>query len=230
VKGCVYRAAVFDVNLSREHQEQDDAQLEKQARDIIEGKKRVKRRGFDLGSDESGSDDEDADRRRRKSIKKPRFDDGKLEGISSFIILPRLSMRFPLIPSLTGGDVDPSAFLSAYHSNLEDTEPLFPVDEDSQMAERGDEEDEDDGNSDGDPKKTVSRAEIEAQVRKAAREKVAFPISEWHDDEWLLIRSTSRNTMRSIRLILRIPVSWIGIRMTTSLPCAPAKLRRGLLE
>jgi len=45
----------------------------------------VKRRGIDLGSDDSGSEDDDADRRRRKSIKKPRFDDGKLEGISSSI-------------------------------------------------------------------------------------------------------------------------------------------------
>lgn len=87
----------FDLNLSREHQEQDDAQLEKQVKDVVEGKKRVKRRGLDLGSDESGSEDEDADRLRRKSIKKPRFDDGKLEGISSSIIIPQLSMRFPLI-------------------------------------------------------------------------------------------------------------------------------------
>ena len=49
----------------------------------MEGKKRVKRRGIDLGSDDSDPEDEDADRRRRKSIKKPRFDDGKLEGIGS---------------------------------------------------------------------------------------------------------------------------------------------------
>lgn len=93
----MYCATFFDLDLSREHQEQDDAQLEKQARDIIEGKKRAKRRGFDLGSDESGSEDEDADRRRRKSIKKPRFDDGRLEGIGSSIIIPQLSMRFSLI-------------------------------------------------------------------------------------------------------------------------------------
>ena len=93
----MYYATFLDLNLSREHQEQDDAQLEKQAKDIVEGKKRAKRRGFDLGSEESGSEDEDADRRRRKSIKKPRFDDGKLEGIGSSIIVPRLSMRFPLI-------------------------------------------------------------------------------------------------------------------------------------
>ena len=76
------------VGYSREHQEQDDAQLEKQAKDIIEGKKRVKRRGIDLGSDESGSEDEDEDRRRRKSIKRLRFDDGKLEGIGSSTVLP----------------------------------------------------------------------------------------------------------------------------------------------
>jgi len=31
----------------------------------------------------------------------------------------------------------------------------------------------------------------------------------------------------SIRLIPQIPVSWRGIRMTTSLPCEPAKLARG---
>ena len=56
----------------------------------MEGKKRVKRRGIDLGSDDSDPEDEDADRRRRKSIKKPRFDDGKLEGIGS----PSLSLHF----------------------------------------------------------------------------------------------------------------------------------------
>lgn len=50
----------------------------------------MKRRGIDLGSDDSDPEDEDADRRRRKSIKKPRFDDGKLEGIGS----PSLSLHF----------------------------------------------------------------------------------------------------------------------------------------
>lgn len=71
--------------------------------------------------------------------------------------------------------MDPSAFLRAYHSNLEDNEPLFPVDEDLQMAERDDEEDED---GDGESEEMISTREIEAQVRKAAREKVAFPVSE----------------------------------------------------
>lgn len=74
---------------------------------------------------------------------------------------------------LTGGDVDPSAFLKAYHSNLEDTEPLTFVGEDSQMAEHGDDEDDDD---DGEPNETISAREIEAQIRKAAREKVMFPV------------------------------------------------------
>ena len=73
----------------------------------------------------------------------------------------------------TGGDVDPSAFLRTYHGSLEDTEPLFPADEDSQMAEREDEDDEDDDNDDGEgPRETISTREIEAQVRKAAKEKV----------------------------------------------------------
>jgi hypothetical protein len=81
----------------REHQEQDDAHLEKQAKDITEGKKKGKRRGLDLEFDESGSEDEDEDRRRRKSIKKPRFDDGKLEGIGPSIIISPLLTYFPLI-------------------------------------------------------------------------------------------------------------------------------------
>jgi len=73
-----------------------------------------------------------------------------------------------------GGDVDPSAFLKAYNSNLEDTEPLFPVDEDSQMAERDDEEEEDD---EGELRETISAREIEAQVRRAVKEKVMFRAS-----------------------------------------------------
>jgi len=86
----------LDLNSSREHQEQDDAQHEKRMKEITEGKKRVKRRGIDLGSDESGSEDEDADRRRRKSIKKPRFDDGKLEGIGLSIVISLLLTCLPL--------------------------------------------------------------------------------------------------------------------------------------
>ena len=42
------------------------------------------------------------------------------------------------------------------------------------MAER-DDEDEDEG--DGEPEETISRREIEAQIRKAAREKVGFRAS-----------------------------------------------------
>jgi len=175
----------IDTILPREHQEEDDAKFEKQARDIVEGKKRVKRRGFDLGSDESGSDDEDADRRRRKSIKKPRFDDGKLEGIGSSIIIA----TFDPVPSdtlPTGGDVDPSAFLRAYNSNLEDTEVLFPVDEDSQMAERDDDDDDDeDEDDDGEPRETISTRDIEAQVRKAAREKVPSVLNFRSAQQWM---------------------------------------------
>lgn len=75
---------------------------------------------------------------------------------------------------LTDGDVDPSAFLEAYNKSLEDTETLFPVDEDSQMAERDEDEDED---GDGEPRETISRREVEAQIRKAAKEKVVFRVS-----------------------------------------------------
>lgn len=75
---------------------------------------------------------------------------------------------------LTGGDVDPSAFLKVYNGNLEDTEPVLPADEDSPMAERDDEDEDED---DGEPEETISRREIEAQIRKAAREKVGFRAS-----------------------------------------------------
>ena len=127
--------------------------------------------------------------------------------------------------SLAGGDVDPRAFLRVYNNNLEDTESLFPVDEDSQMGERGDEDDEDE--DDGQPGETISTREIEAQVRKAAREKVIFTASERRNDGRKLTRLIPRNTTRSIRLIPRTPVIWMGIRTRMSLPCAPVKLRRG---
>ena len=48
------------------------------------------------------------------------------------------------------------------------------MDEDSQMAERDDEED---GDDDDEPAETISRREIEAQIRKAAKEKVVFQTS-----------------------------------------------------
>lgn len=48
------------------------------------------------------------------------------------------------------------------------------MDEDSQMAERGDEEDDDE---DEELRETISAREIEAQVRKAAKEKVVFRLS-----------------------------------------------------
>ena len=83
---------------------------------------------------------------------------------------------------LLGGDVDPTAFLRTYTNSLEDAEPLFPADEDSQMAERDDEEDEDD--DDGEPRETISRREIEAQIREVAKGKVRFelPLDATTDD------------------------------------------------
>ena len=77
---------------------------------------------------------------------------------------------------LAGRDVDSSAFLKVYENNLEEDEVLFPADDgDSQMAEREDEEDDDDDN--GEPKNTISARELEAQLRKAAREKVVHEVS-----------------------------------------------------
>ena len=73
---------------------------------------------------------------------------------------------------LAGGDVDPTAFLKMYNHDLEEEELLFPADEDSQMAERDDGEEEDDF---GEPREAISTREIEAQLRKAAREKVFVP-------------------------------------------------------
>ena len=45
------------------------------------------------------------------------------------------------------------------------------------MAERNDEEDDDNDDDEG-PSETISRREIEAQIRKAAREKVTFLASQ----------------------------------------------------
>lgn len=92
---------------------------------------------------------------------------------ASWTELVRDSSNFVAIPvdlRLAGGDVDPTAFLKTYNRDLEEDELIFPVEEDSQMAERddGDEEEDDDY---GEPKETISRREIEAQIRKAAKEK-----------------------------------------------------------
>jgi hypothetical protein len=94
---------------------------------------------------------------------------GSVRDLCTFIVLPA-DLR------LAGGDVDPTAFLKTYNRDLEEDELLFPADEDSQMAERDDEdEDEDDGY--GEPKETISRREIEAQIRKAAKEKAVRRVS-----------------------------------------------------
>ena len=61
-----------------------------------------------------------------------------------------------------------------YNHDLEEDELLFHEDEDSQMAEHDDEDEDDDHEE---PAETISRREIEAQVRKAAREKVARQVS-----------------------------------------------------
>jgi len=74
--------------------------------------------------------------------------------------------------------------LKVYNNDLEDTEPLFPADEDSQMAERDDEDGDDD--DDDEPAETISRREIEAQIRRAAKDKVVFRASACGDG-WYLI-------------------------------------------
>lgn len=94
------------------------------------------------------------------------------------------------------------------------------------MGERGDEDDDEDGD-DEQPGETISTREIEAQVRKAAREKVIFPVFERRNDGRKLTLLIPRNTKRSARLIPRTPAIWIGIRIRTSPHCVLAKLRRG---
>jgi hypothetical protein len=86
------------------------------------------------------------------------------------------------------------------------------------MTERHDEED--DG---GEPETTISTREIEAEVRRAAREKVIIALS-----SMILDLIGSRNTTISALSILRIPDTWIKTRMTMSLLCAPAIFRGGL--
>lgn len=62
----------------REHQEQDDAELERIHRDAVSGNLRAKRRDRGIGFEDSDSDDEDDEnaRRRKKIAKKRRLDGG----------------------------------------------------------------------------------------------------------------------------------------------------------
>src|SRR5262245_25438270 len=64
--------------IHREHLEQDDQEVEKLHKDVIEGKLRIKRRNRGIGLDDSDEDDEDDDAARsiRKQMNKKRKIDG----------------------------------------------------------------------------------------------------------------------------------------------------------
>ena len=63
---------------SREHQEADDAKLQRYHQDAAEGKMRAKRRDRGLGFEDSDTEDEDGDDadRRRRIAKKRKMEGG----------------------------------------------------------------------------------------------------------------------------------------------------------
>lgn len=81
---CKFKQRLMLILLLREHQEADDAAIEKLHMDAIEGKLRKKKRGGLGIDDDSEDDDEDDDdkRRRRQMAKKRRIDGDNLEALS----------------------------------------------------------------------------------------------------------------------------------------------------
>lgn len=73
---CI-RESIYSYSV-REHQELDDAELERIHRDAVSGNLRAKRRDRGIGFEDSDSDDEDDEnaRRRKKIAKKRRLDGG----------------------------------------------------------------------------------------------------------------------------------------------------------
>ncbi|KAI0069203.1 hypothetical protein BV25DRAFT_115477 [Artomyces pyxidatus] len=134
----------------QEHQEEDDARLEKIARDAIEGKLRTKRRsGVGLGdSDSEDDEDEHAREQRRRMAKKRKIHDDELEDLAK--------------------QPETMPFYNTYHHGLVDDGTEFAhLQQDDLMADDSDTE-----NVEAGPRETVSAADIRKELQVMAQQKL----------------------------------------------------------
>ncbi|KAI0921280.1 hypothetical protein AcW2_006301 [Taiwanofungus camphoratus] len=143
----------------REHQEEDDRELEKVHRDATEGKLRSKRRDRGVGFEdsESDSDDEGAKEVRRTFNKKRRIEGDSLEELEN--------------------NPETAAFVREYRADLDDEEDFAILNQDEETLV-GEEQ-----SLDEEPE-IVSAAEVRAQLREVAQEK-AQPVFNPHDVSWM---------------------------------------------
>ncbi|KAI0312474.1 MRC1-like domain-containing protein [Amylostereum chailletii] len=144
----------------QEHQAEDDAAMEKIARDAVEGKLRSKRRGHGVGMDGDSSDeDDDYARELRRQQKKRKIDGDNLEDL--------------------GKHKETAAFHATYYHGLIDEGDEF------KHLQQGDPMDEDEDGENAGPREAVSIGEITRRARELAQEMRAHEEIDPEDVSWV---------------------------------------------
>ncbi|KIK91696.1 hypothetical protein PAXRUDRAFT_830609 [Paxillus rubicundulus Ve08.2h10] len=147
----------------REHEEEDDQQVQKLHQDAIEGRLRMKRRDRGVGFQDDSDDDEDDDEARRirqRMYKKRKIEDDDLEAL--------------------GQNENTRAFYNTYHQDLVDEDDEFKhLREDVIMGE-------DDTQAD-DPEErgTVSVDEVRQRLREVAHDNTVVEVLDSKDTSWI---------------------------------------------
>ncbi|EMD40666.1 hypothetical protein CERSUDRAFT_111248 [Gelatoporia subvermispora B] len=147
----------------REHEEEDDRQLEKLHRDAVEGKLRLRRRDHGVGFEDEDSDEDEDDRIRRQRAmrKKRKLDDDRLEELAKH--------------------QDTLPFVQAYHAAIADDDAEFthlqhdemPIDQDT------------DSEREELPQEVVSATELRRQLVEASRSHTIAESFDPHDVSWV---------------------------------------------
>ncbi|KAF8845644.1 hypothetical protein BDN67DRAFT_1033013 [Paxillus ammoniavirescens] len=148
----------------REHEEEDDQQVQKLHQDAIEGKLRMKRRdrgvGFQDDSDDDDDGDDEARRIRQRMYKKRKIEGDNLEAL--------------------GQNESTRAFYNTYHQDLVDEDDEFKhlredvvMGEDDVQAEEPEE------------RETVSVDEVRQRLREVAQDNTVVEALDSEDTSWI---------------------------------------------
>ncbi|KAI0796597.1 MRC1-like domain-containing protein [Abortiporus biennis] len=155
----------------KEHQEEDDAAVEKFARDLAAGKNRERRRNrAGLDDSDDSDDDEDNARRRQRMAKKRRIEGDCLDEIAKDPAAKAFVAAYE-----EGLDNDDNA--DFVHLDREDTDLGF-IHKNEEMEGEEEEEDEEEP-------EFVSKAQLDEELRAAARGKKSLDIMDVEDLSYL---------------------------------------------
>ncbi|THH18016.1 hypothetical protein EW146_g2906, partial [Bondarzewia mesenterica] len=159
----------------KEHQEEDDAKLEKLHRDAVEGRLRVKRRGRGIDLEDSESEEEDYDARMaRLRMKKRKIDGDTLEALAK--------------------NPETIAFYEAYGQPMIDDNAEFAhLRRDDAMDIGSDAEAEDE------PRETVTTAELYADLRRVAQGNRRVETLDPNDVSWVDNHDSEDEDMARVR-------------------------------